>query len=250
MFYSAKNVIERDHHVVAEQIFDGQDFEPSTGRAPYRYSMARDDGGVRLFGGGNPNNVLVEISGRGCDGLRNKEIGQRVAGSVAGRCTRFDYAVDIRTGVLPVDFTSARKPNHFKHTSIINSKNGQTVYLGSPRSDRFARVYRYYPPHPRHQLLRSEFVFRRGLAKSACGHYAKQVHESDFTATCGNTWGIDHEQWQPGSVTDEKLRTVARSRPMDQTLSWLYSQVAPAIARLIKEDAIDLTDWLEHVYAL
>ena len=222
--------------------------EHVNGRAPYRFALASADGGLRIFGGGPTETILYEFSGRGCDGMDDYAATSRLLSRVAERITRLDYAVDVRTGALPSDVSNACDTGHFRSISQIKSDTGETVYLGSPKSDRFSRIYRYNPPHPRHELIRLEFVFRRALAKSASQHYVNAGSWASFTALCGNTWGITHPIWQPEVETDERLTTESRSKASDKTVHWLYKQVAPALRRLIREDAISIADFLEHVY--
>lgn len=76
-----------------------------------------------------------------------------------------------------------------------------------------------------------------------------QSHE-EFTAALGNTYGWKHPVWRPGAITDERLRVPVVSRAQDETVAWLYKQVAPALAKKIKEDVISLPDYLEYVLSL
>lgn len=210
--------------------------------------MADATKGLRIYGGGGADTILIEISGRGCDAIRDETLSRRIVSDLSDRITRFDYAVDVRTGVLPSEFTRKRGSNKFRSKSIIRSDTGETVYIGSPRSDRYARVYRYNSPHPRHELLRIEFVFRRGLAKSASQHYTKQENSAQFVAMAGKTYGLIHPTWQPGIQTDERLVTPERRKTESKTVSWLYRSVVPALQRCIAEDAIDMADFLQAVY--
>lgn len=250
VYFVAKSLLERISQDVSEIYFSGNDLKQEAGRAPYRYCVLSRDTGLRVYGGSHTKTILVEISGKGCDAIRGSEVSQRVVRDLGDRITRIDYAVDIRTRTLPVDFTRERNPNHFRSKSVIRSDKGETVYIGSPSSDRFARIYRYNPPHPRHELLRVEFVFRRGLAKSASEYYTNTVNLEGFIRRLGNTYGLKHPDWQPTSQTDERLKTPERRKTESKTVSWLYSQVAPALARCIQEDAINVADFLEHVYSL
>jgi len=43
------------------------------------------------------------------------------------------------------------------------------------------------------------------------------------------------------------LRVPVVTRMNEDTVRWLYTQVAPALRRLVKEEALDLTDWLKFV---
>lgn len=249
-FYIAKNMSERLCEGVSEIFFNSSDYEQKAGRAPYRYQLVARDTGVRIFGGGATQTCLIEASGRGCDAIHEPTLSRYVVGALASRVSRFDYAVDARCGLLPVEFTREPKHNKFRAKSVINSDTGQTVYVGSPRSDRFARVYRYNPPHPRSELLRVEFVFRRGLAKSASERFAKSKSEKDFIGSCFATWGFRAERLGHTVLEAETIRTPERSQHEGKTVTWLYRQVAPAVRRLIDDDALNVADWLEYVYNL
>lgn len=230
-------------------IFAGsQGLEPCSSRPPYRIAIQRDDHGSVVYGSSHTGTLCFELTGRGCEPLRSPEVGRWFVAGISERITRIDFAVDVRCLISPSEFANARDSKKFRSVSFIQSDTGQTVYLGSPKSDRFARVYRYNKPHPRSDLLRVEFVFRRKLAKIAAEAYAQEVDGRAFVASLGNTWGLTHAVWQPGVVTDEKVRTPIVLQKDADTVYWLYKQVAPAMARLIGNGALDMTDFLETVY--
>lgn len=250
VFYIAKGMTERICPDVSKIYFTGADVKPGAGRAPYRYQMVAAGSGFRCFGGGANNTLLTEITGRGCDVLRDEALARRIVSQLGGRLTRLDYAVDVCTDVSVGEFTSQRSNNRFTAISNIQSRSGETSYVGSPRSDRFCRIYRYAYPHPRHKLLRAEFVFRRKLAKCAAQDYAAEETRLAFANRCANTFGLDFGGFNPAIENDTKLSTPERSEHEGKTVSWLYSQVAPAVKRCLDQDALNLTDWLEHIYSL
>lgn len=229
-------------------VFDGQGFEPSKARAPYRVAVARNDGGARLYGDSHTGTVLFELSGRGCEVLRGEDMARWFVANISERITRIDFAVDVRCDTLPSDFANDRDTHHFRSVGFVKSASGETVYSGSPKSDRYARIYRYNPPHPRHKLLRVEFVFRRSLAKAAARSYVEAQSTETYITQLGNTWGLAHRVWKPGVRTDERLRAPIVERRDQDTLSWLYAQVVPAMRRLVKSGALDMTDFLTEVY--
>jgi len=231
-----------------QYIFDGQGFEQDQSRPPYRICLARDDHGLRIYGGSHTGTVLFELSGRGCGGLRETEFAFAFIGGVADRISRLDIAADIRCDVQPAEFVNDRFHQAFRSIGFVRSDTGETAYVGSPKSDRFCRVYRYREPHPRSALLRSEFVFRRGLAKDAAAKLLGEADLAAFVAKLGNTWGFAHPIWKPEIKTDEKLRVPVVSKKSQDTLSWLYYQVAPAMRRLMDEGSLDMTDFLGYVY--
>lgn len=249
LYYAAKGLLKGISNDHATYIFNGTGFDPSKGRAPYALALARDDAGCRIYGGGPLASVLFELSGRGCEGLYPLSHAQRFLAGVLSGVSRVDFAFDLRTGTRPADFTNHRSHQGFRSISFIKSDTGETVYVGSPKSDRFARVYRYNPPHPRSELLRVEHVFRRGLARTTAEIFVREGDTASFFARMGNTWGWNHKDWRPNVQTVEKIAIPAATRENMDTVNWLYKQVAPAMRRMMREGAIDLTDWLEFVYA-
>lgn len=248
LYYVAKGLLKgvsKDHE---SYIYDGSGFETCTGRAPYQVALVRGDNGVRIFGGGRLASVLFELSGRACEGLYPNEVAQSFIAGVVEGITRVDFAFDIRANVRPSDFANKRDHNAFRSISYIRSDTGETAYVGSPKSDRFARVYRYNAPHPRSELLRVEHVFRRGLARSTAKLFIAETNLTRFYAAMGNSWGWSHAEWKPGVKTEERIGVPAATRENQDTVNWLYKQVAPALRRMLKEGAIDLADWLEFVY--
>lgn len=250
MVDEAKELLRRVSSEHKAYIFDGSSFDNCGGRAPYRFAVARDDQGVRLFGGGSQTGILYELAGRACEGLRTHAAAKQFLSPILERITRLDYACDVRCDTRPSVFSNARSHKGFRSVSYIQSDTGETSYIGSPKSDRFCRVYRYNPPHPRHHLLRIEFVFRRGLARDAAKSLCLAEGDATFAAALGNTYGWTHPVWQPGAATDERLKVPVTQRTSDGTVAWLYKQCAPALAQKIKEDAINLPDFLEFVLSL
>jgi len=229
-------------------IFNGSGFDPQAARAPYRIGLLRNDHGCKLSGGSQTQTILYELSGRGTDALsENPEVGRAFVGAISDRITRFDYAVDIVSDTRPSVFANQRNHQRVRSIGYQTSSTGETVYLGSTKSDRFTRVYRYNHPHPRAKLLRVEFVYRRELAKQAARHYSVSEDQT-FIADAGATVGLGHEDWQPAVLEAIPMKTPVVSRKEQDTVRWLYSQVAPAVRRLLDSGALDLTDWIEYIY--
>mgnify|MGYP000735580034 CR=1 FL=1 len=229
-------------------IYDGQLIDAAGSRTPYRLALARDDNGFRCYGNSRTETILHELTGTGCEPLRDEHLARVFAAGLCEHLTRLDYAIDIRTETKPSVFANERDSERFRSVSFIRSETGETVYIGSPKSDRFARVYRYNPPHPRAHLLRIEIVFRRKLAKHAAKQLLETESQQDFIAQIGNTWGFAHDDWQPEVITDEKLKAPVASKRNQDTVSWLYTQVAPAVRRLMDENELDFADWLQYIY--
>lgn len=232
-----------------QMLVQGREFVPKMGRAPYNASQHRDDHGVVLFAHQRLPHSLVEVSGIGCDALGSIEAELALLQEVAPRLTRLDIAVDIFTETRPDEFARHREEGHFKSWSEAVSDSGHTVYIGSKTSDRYARVYRYNHPHPRHQFLRVEHVLKAEQAKAAA-QQIQSVGLETFVALIGNTFGWQHADWSPADDTAEAAEAWRPERRSGKTVAWLYSQVMPAIAKLHREGVVTSHDLVEALAAV
>lgn len=247
----ARTLISMENKYVYELIFENEAFVPIPARAPYRVGIGNADHTVRLYGSSHTNTVLTELSGRWCTKLDTLETAQRFILPIASRLTRLDTATDILTRTSPVEFTNAGYSARFKSTGHIVSTDGETCYVGSPRSDRFARVYRYNPPHPRAAWLRVECIFRRKLAPLAAEAINTASSWTDVHQRLGATFGWKHSDYGGDASGVERISTGDYSTKQElNTVAWLYKQVAPAMKRLIDSGALSPTEFLEHVYSL
>ncbi len=202
-----------------------------TGRPPYGWSIS--GAGIRVFFGLS-GDALVEVSGEGCELLHAVDMIRIVIAAFKTRITRIDHATDIETDTTPAAFveTVRRKP---KTKSHIISETGETVYIGSMKSPRYARVYRYAPPHPRAAWLRCEHVFRHHDALE----FAKlwlEFGDDKMAASCGVTFGWQHPDWTPDS--NLKIKAWRPERKGNKVQSWLTKQVGPAISKALQENRL------------
>lgn len=215
------------------------------GRKPYSGSVILTETGATIFYNPKLNHALVEIPGSACERYIDAGYLDFILQSARHRVTRLDVAVDMETETRPEAFTAIRSHDRMRNGSVWKEDSGETVYVGSYKSDRFARVYRYNPPHERSHLLRSEFVMRGGYAKLA----AQEIIEkglSWYSAALGNAFGWAHKDWKPEKATSEKPTTYRSDRPEGKTLFWLADTIAPLLARLHNEGVLNLTDWLNE----
>jgi hypothetical protein len=250
LYTTSKSLAKERFGDAYEILFDGQGIDTAVARQPYRVSVSRDDNGFQVYGNSHTDTTLFELRGRGCERIHGEVWAQDFVNCLHDKCTRLDLAADIVTVTTPADFARQRDNKRFRSISFIRSATGETVYVGSPKSDRFCRIYRYNPPHPRSHLLRVEFVTRRKLAKSAALQFADAPSPNHFAAQLGNSYGFSHPDWKPGVVTDERLRVPILERKDSDTVNWLYKQVAPAISRLMTETEFDIVEFLDYVYGL
>jgi len=119
--------------------------------------------------------VFVELPGQACTWAREVNVFDRLVKMTADRASRVDAAIDIVTATMPEQFVAAGHAARFSDSlGNIKSKTGDTYYVGSRKSDRCARIYRYAPPHPRSHLLRIEAEYKGSSARLLAGVLAAQ----------------------------------------------------------------------------
>jgi len=234
--------IERAFHdmfgvrVTAETL--GGRWEPrERGRAPYKDGWEKPDAGLTMFASRDLNHMTVEASGRGCDWLREQGVMNTVLACAASRMTRVDIAVDIECDVDPADFAKEKTNGRIEATGDYVSSSGRTFYVGSQKSERFARVYRYNAPHPRSHLLRVEMVFRREHAKMVAKRLC-EVDEDSVASEAGSYYGWLHEAWAYAASDTSKITPVSAERNAGKTVFWLVNTVAPSFRRLVEQGVI------------
>jgi len=208
-------------------------------RGHYGCSVFSPDSFAAVRWGGSANHILVEMPGTACQLARDKGLLSGIISSVTERCTRLDIAVDIVTAHSPGDFVSWGYNERFKSRAEIVSADGETEYVGSMKSERYARVYKYNSPHPRAGTLRVEHVFRSEYAKVA----AQLVGKSGvlaLSAMCGNTWGWRSPDWSPEAVTDGKIKAQRSDRHEPARIRWLHNVCIPALVKAHKQGLLDL----------
>lgn len=219
------------------------------GRQPYKHVWWRSDSPLMMFTHPNLNHMTVEASGQACDWLREKDLLDVLLEHVSDRVTRLDVATDIETALSPAAFVDAGCSNRFSARGIYSSDTGQTVYVGSQKSDKFARVYRYAAPHPRSNLLRVEYVLRRDQAKVAARMLSSATIET-LASSLGASFAWASPAWTLRSSDAPKITTVRGDRSNSGTIRWLITSVAPAFQRLVREGEIKDAEQFVRSYFL
>lgn len=205
-------------------------------RPPYTVA-AQKDKMFTVYAGKKQAHVLMEISGKGCQRLRDLGLEQTLLTKVADRVTRIDIAHDWETQITPMAVVEEGHSEAFKTVTTIQSNSGETVYVGSPKSLRRCRIYRYSPPHPRSKILRFEYVFRKGAAKTIAKSFERMSMDK-IVNSC-----IDTLKWKHSIFDFErelvKLPLARPERGSSNTLRWVLTQVAPAIRTLVAEQIIE-----------
>jgi len=236
------NAIEKAWKAVFDPItlaeaFGGEWQKQEKSRAPYTDAWTLPGAGITLFGGISLNHCCVEISGQGCERLIEKGLLERILAATQTRVTRIDIACDIETEIQPTVFVSEMKHKRMRSSGYQKSATGETCYVGSRTSERYARVYRYAEPHPRAHLLRVEHVFHKAYAKRV----AYEIVNGDLdavAAAAGKAFGWNHHVWDASNAHIPDLSIVSAEREAGKTILWLISSVAPAFKRLCEDGTI------------
>jgi len=234
---------------IRSAVFGGDWQKQERSRAPYTDAWLQSEGGVTLFASPNLTHACVEISGMGCERLLAKGQLHTVLNSAKERVTRIDIACDIETETTPLEFVAEVSHERMRTSGHINSPTGETCYVGSQKSERYARVYRYNKPHPRANLLRVEHVYRKDYAKKVAAAITEAGIEA-CAVSSGLAFGWAHGVWQP-SVVDSPDISVTRERGnTGNTVFWLVNSVAPAFKRLCETGGITDPEGFLRTYFL
>jgi len=219
---------------------------------PFANARMDNDTKSRIEWGGGSNRVLCSFAGQACRNLRTHNRTQEVLKAVCSDVTRIDLSVDLRVATRPMEFCGKRDKAKHKTGSFMFSEEGETQYVGSWSSDRFARVYRYNPPHERADFLRVEHVFKGKAAKSIAAALVDSSPAA-IIAHVGRIYGWAHDDWRLAenlSAAPEAVEWYKEERHASKTVTWLTETVAPCIVRMVKEgEIVDINEGLwENVY--
>lgn len=222
--------------------------KPGNGRAPFNKSWFWQDRGITYFYSDTLPYSLIEITGVGCEVLTRNESILKLIKDWSHRLTRIDIAVDFVTDIDPLTFARERNLNKFPSGAEMKSEQGVTCYVGSRKSDRYARVYKYNPPHPRSNTLRCEMVCKDEKAKMA-GLSIVRDGLLSVTRSLGEVFVWQHPLWDfDEDVQLSDLKSVSETH-QGNTERWLLTSVMAAIEKLQKRGADDfIVYFLDQVY--
>lgn len=213
-------------------------FRAEKGRRPYKTMYRFKEQGLSIFCGGQ-SNVLYEYSGMGCDFLRSIEQLESTAFRVRDRLTRIDVAIDINDAPDTAALQELIGNGRAKTNGVYNSPTGSTIYVGSRRSLRYMRIYRFAPPHPRSDTTRIEVVFRKAQA-TALGNTLNDIGIEGAAQQTLNLYkfsGIEPVHANAGTITIPRAQ-----RENAGTVRWLITQCAPAFRRMVQAGEITNPD--------
>lgn len=222
----------------------GYESTPGPRRPGYNLSLTNETNDTTMYARLNDDMVLLEFSGRGCERLRQNGLLTNFVTLGQTHASRIDIAIDFETVTRPVDFSSTASNPRIKTRSEIRSESGETCYLGSRKSERYCRVYRYNEPHPRARYLRLEMVHRKDLAKETCKVIIKAgIQEAADRAAA--SYAFEHDIYK--DLGASPIRSHRAETEHSNTIRWFYTQVVPAIRKMIAAEALS---WEEVINAL
>lgn len=242
-YVTAAEALEDNNPSFMEAFGRPKDWQIVKPRAPYSYARRTDDATRTLYVHPLASHFTLEVSGTHCQ--RIAHLIPLVCRDFAGAFSRLDVAVDMATETTPTTFTKAVVAGRIKTRSEMVSSSGETVYLGSRSSERFARIYRYAAPHPRSHLLRAEFQLKGQYANAAAEAIAAGETVASVAAGLGQAFGFTHADWKPGDDPPKALK-VATHAQSGSTVYWLTTTVAPLLRRLRREGKLDVQMWFDE----
>lgn len=215
-------------------------------RGFYQYTSTDVTNSLSLSWGDVNNHIYVQISGKGCDILRDAGIMDKVIRICHQRVSRIDVCADIETDIDPRAFIAEQGKTRIKGSGEARSVGGRTRYVGSRKSERFARVYRYDEPHPRSHLLRVEHECKGQWAKTiALELHANGLQAALAAAAFPFRW--EHPLWRLDALEAPKLKAREYDKVGNGTIRWLLTQVQPALLRLHRQGELDLNAWCKDL---
>ncbi len=222
-----------------------------TPQRPYRKAYCCPNVGFRINADWKRREALIVFNGAACEMVRGIGAAAIIELLVRVEATgsRLDFATDISTNISPADVQERGWSKRIVSKSYIQSQQGNTLYIGSRKSDAFCRVYKYNSPHPRSDKLRIEFELKKQRARAVAG-----IAIVDGVAVAARSVAARYEFGHPtvleafaGSI--RQIKTEAHKRSMASTEAWLLTQAAPAFLRLVREGVIsDPRAWVERYF--
>lgn len=226
----------KEYGTPMERIFTELEWSHAGGQRPYAQSFS-DGSGITVYYDHRHEWSLVQISGQGCDTLRQMGVMEDLVKETLQRITRIDFAVDVVCDVSVSEFIDAGYSNRIRSNAHMLSGQGETFYLGSRKSELMTRVYRYFKPHPRADRLRIEHELKQRKAR----FYAEMMLVEGIEtveAELARNRAFEHPVYGVAPISSE-LEPMKGKQRHNNTVGWLYLQVAPSIARLVREGVIE-----------
>jgi len=230
------------------QDFDrtSEHWEAQNAKGFYATRLRHTISSLALSYGNTNRHVFVELVGQSCANFDALDKLLPLIASTFERCSRIDFAVDIKTEISPKDFIDQRGNKSFKSSGHHYSPSGRTEYLGGRTSERMARIYRYEPPHPRNEYLRVE-VELKGDAAKAYSKYLTTHTVEETTLAAHQAFKWQHAVWDASATNSDRVSFRSYRPENAATVHWLYGDVITALRKAVSAGLVDFEEWLKIV---
>ena len=235
----------------------------------YKEAASFPDVGVIVRYGHPSGRPHIQLSGKGCRLIDTLSVGQghalwqRIFSMKDGRkFSRVDVCVDVYVPeASPPPARQLRGPLEWERyvtnkkvstRQWHDSQDGQTLVLGSRSSDRYVRIYRFNPPHPRTDWTRIEFELKDARASAAAKMMASS--EGDSTKLIASQlldyFGSGVALARTGESALPATRMIVDRAEHAASTRWLFKVALPAVREAIIDGTIDKKDfeaWLRNV---
>lgn len=214
----------------------------SGGGYGYKHRLFFAFGSWTILYGAAHGRLLIQLPGESCGLLRLDTDAEGLSIGLsplllppASRITRVDIAATFKDGISTDALAALFKKKNPSDYTRIASETGVTQYIGNRASERFLRVYRFAPPHPRSDWIRIEFELK--------GHHAARAQEQipkvglqPIMKSLLDDWGFAGGDYVNSiiSATDSQSLTYA-SRQRAGGVRWLMGTALPAVKKAIHE---------------
>lgn len=237
-------LIELNIGTVLTPILRTGNWEVQQGRGVYKSARVNTESKVRLSIGDVNADVYVEISGQACDIVRRMGCLYEILQCEEVRISRIDLAADFETTCSVDEIIVKGYKKSIKNRRDERTVQGDTTYIGSRKSERMLRVYRYHEPHPRSNLLRCEVELKGHTAKLI----ARQITETSCAAvvlSAVKVFDLQHSLIASATAQASALPSRAYDKARKGRMRWLMTQVLPALVKAHREGDIDVHAWCE-----
>ena len=221
-----------------DTLFDQLPPSMEDGRFPYQYAIIDERTSARISFNSRLDNIGVEISGKGMQALHDRGLVQSVVLAISPNCSRIDVSVDLATDYTPSEFVGAGFNSRIHSVMSVSSPTGESKYVGSPKSDKRACVYRYAAPHPRSPYLRVEHRYRNNAAR-AMANYVGTNGLAMAVQYAGLDFNWQSPLWDVCDIAVVDLPKLAGEARDNNFAQWLLRQVFPALRRAERQGRID-----------
>jgi len=209
--------------------------------------------GWTLFAGAWHGRILIQLPGEACHALRQEPDGAGGSKSLnlllmkeQFRITKLDLCTNWRTTKSVDEIAGSFSKKDMKDYPRIPSETGLSQYIGSRTSDKFAIVYVWFAPHPRHEWVRIEFKTKAETAEVLRRNILKEGLLPPFKRMLFD-WGFSDETMiNSMSIGPEGERVAYQQRAKGGSLAWLYGTCIVSLKKAIDRGLIPPAD----VYSL